>query len=351
MKKTILIIVIIALLTSLFFAIFQIYNPVINGTVFDENKNSLQRVTVKINGRSITTDSNGKFHLRIRKAKEANVEVTKDGYIGYKETLSFEDASHEIEMILLKATKFNLVKEKGVLTIGVSENHLRQYERGTNDNPDLSVDIGIWELISRRIGVKLDVKFYKKEELVNALKNKEVNLILSNEQFIKNSDLLIGMPYYDTSQVACIKVENILIKSVKDLIDKKIGIARNSQAGFEAVKSIKGIPVFYDTCLSAMFIDLKPFKPMRVPTRIDKPIKDEIDAALFDKFVTKYSGQFTDQYKLIDIEASHDNFVFAGLPDDKETVEKINNIIEDSQQYDKIQYLGIVDSCFCMYMD
>jgi ABC-type amino acid transport substrate-binding protein len=351
MKKTILIIVIIALLTSLFFAIFQIYNPVINGTVFDKSKNPLQGATVKINGRSITTDNNGKFHLRIRKGKEVNVEVTKDGYIGYKETLSFEDASHGIEMILLKATKFNLVKEKGVLTIGVSENHLRQYERGTNDNSDLSVDIEIWELISRRIGIKLDVKFYKEEELVNALKNKEVNLILSNEQFIKNSDLLIGMPYYDTSQVACIKVENILIKSVKDLIDKKIGIARNSQAGFEAVKSIKGIPVFYDTCLSAMFIDLKPFKSMRVPARIDKPIKDEIDAALFDKFVTKYSEQFTDQYKLIDIEAVHDNFVFAGLADDKETVEKINNIIEDSQQYDKIQYRGIVDSCFCMYMD
>ncbi len=357
MKKTIIIIVIIALLTSLFFVIFQTYNPVIKGTVFDENKNSLQSATVKINGKSTITDSNGKFHLRIHKAKELNIEVTKEGYIGYKETLSFEDASHEIELVLLKATKFNLVKEKGVLTIGVSKNHLRQYGRG-QDFPDLSVDIEIWELISRRIGIKLDVKFYEDTELVDALKNKSVDLILANEQFIKNSGLLIGMPYYDTSQVACIKVENTSIKSVKDLIDKKMGIARNSQAGFEAVEIIKGIPVLYDTYTWAMTIDLKPFKPIRVPTQIDKPIKDEIDASLFDKFVTEYNGIFTSiygtstgRYKLIDIESNYDNFVFAGLSSDKDLVEKINNILKVSYQYDINQYRDIADNCFWMYME
>jgi len=350
-RKTILIVVIIALLISLFFATFQIYNPVIKGTVFDESKNPLQGSTVKINGRATTSDSNGKFHLRIHKATELNIEVTKDGYIGYKETVSFKDVSHVVELTLLNATKFNLIKEKGVLTVGVSKNHLRQYKIGIGDNPGLLVDIEIWELLARRLGVKLNVKFYKDTELVDALKSNNVDLILSNEQFIKNSGLLIGMPYYDTDQVACIKVENTLIKSVNDLRGKKIGVAKDSQAGIEAVKSIKGIPVFYDTCLSAMFIDLKPFEPRTVPIRIDKPIKDEIDAALFDKFVAKYSGEFTDQYKLIDIKSSHDDFVFAGLSSDKDLIEKINNIIKDSQQYDKIQYLGIVDGCFCMYAD
>jgi ABC-type amino acid transport substrate-binding protein len=350
MKKTILIIVIIALLTSLFFAIFQANNPAIKGTVFDENKNPLQSATVKINGKSTITDSNGKFLLRIHKTKVVDIEITKDAYLSYKETLSFEDASNGIELTLLSATKFNLMKEKGVLTIGVSKNNLRQYAIGTGDNPDTSVDIEIWKLIATRLGVKLDVKFYKDTELVNALKSNSVDIILANVQFLKGSDLLIGMPYYDTSQVACIKVENTSIKTVNDLIGKKIGVAKDSQAGIEAVKSIKGIPVFYDRCLSAIFIDLKPFKPIGI-YQIYKPIKAEIDASFFDKFITKYSSQFTDQYKLIDIESSHDNFAFAGLPDDKETVEKINNIIEDSQQYDKIQYRGIVDSCFCMYMD
>jgi len=350
MKKTILIIVIIALLTSLFFAIFQIYNPVINGTVFDENKNSLQRVTVKINGRSITTDSNGKFHLRIHKAKELNIEVTKEGYIGYKETLSFEDASHGIELILLKATKFNLIKEKGVLTIGVSKNHLRQYGRDLY-YPDLSVDIEIWKLIARRLEVKLDVKFYEDTELVDALKSKSIDLILANEQFIKNSGLLIGMPYYDTDQEACIKVENTSIKSVNDLIGKKVGVAKDSQAGIEAVKSIKGAPVFYDTYSAAMWIDLKPFEPRTVPIRIDKPINDEVDASLFDKFVAEYNRIFTDQYRLIDTKANHDNFVFASMPEDKDIVEKINNILKVSYQYDINQYRDIADNCFWMYME
>ncbi len=356
-RKTILIIVIIALLISLFFAIFQIYNPVIKGTVFDESKNPLQGATVKINGRAATSDSNGKFHLRIHKAIELNIEVTEDGYVGYKETLSFEDASHGIELILLKTTKFNLIKEKGILTIGVSKNHLRQYGRDLY-YPDLSVDIEIWELISRRIGVKLDVEFYKDTELVDALKNKSVDLILVNEQFIKNSGLLIGIPYYDTDQVACIKVENTSIKSVNDLINKKIGVAKDSQAGIEAVKSIKGVPVLYDSYTWPMYIDLKPFEPRTVPIRIDKPIKAEIDASLFDKFVAEYNGIFTSiygtstgRYKLIDIEADHDDFVFAGLSSDKDLVEKINNIIKDSQQYDKIQYSGIVDNCFWMYLE
>jgi len=349
-RKTILIIVIIALLISLFFATFQIYNPVIKGTVFDESKNPIQGAIVKINGRAATSDSNGKFHLRIHKDRKLSIEITKEGYIGYKETLSFEDASHGIELILSKATKFNLIKEKGVLTIGVSKNHLRQYGRGAY-YPDLSVDIEIWKLVAGRLGVKLDVKFYKDTELVDALKNKSVDLILANEQFIKNSNLLIGMPYYDTDQVACIKVENTSIKSVNDLTGKKIGVAKDSQAGIEAVKSIKGIPVLYGSYTWPMHIDLKPFEPRTVPIRIDKPIKAEIDASLFDKFVAKYNGIFTDQYRLIDIKTNHDNFVFAGLLEDKDLIEKINNILKVSYQYDTNQYRDIADNCFWMYMD
>jgi len=351
MKKVIIIIVIIALLASLFFVIFQAYNPAIKGTVFDENKDPLQSATVKINGKSTITDSNGKFHLRIHKTEEVDVEVTKDAYIGYKETLSFEDASNGIELTLLNATKFNLIKEKGVLTIGVSKNHLRQYMIGTGDNPDTSVDIEIWKLIATRLGVKLDVKFYKDTELVGALKNKEVDLILSNEQFIKNSSLLIGTSYYDTSQVACIKVENTSIKTVKDLEDEKLGVAEDSQTGIEAVKSIKGVPVFYDTYSAAMLIDLRPFKPRTIPIRIDKPIKAEVDASLFDKFVAEYNGIFTDQYRLLDIKANHDNFVFASLSEDTDFVEKINNILKASYQYDINQYRDIADSCFWMYME
>jgi len=289
--------------------------------------------------------------LRVHKANELNITVTKEGYIDYKETLPFEDASHGIELVLLKATKFNLIKEKGVLAIGVSENHLRQYRRDPY-YPNLSVDIGIWELISRRIGVRLDIKIYNEGELVNALKNKEVDLILSNEQFLKNSDLSIGISYYDTSQVACIKVENTSVKTIKDLEGKKVGVAKDSLSGFEAVKSISGKPVIYDYSYSpAMLIDLRPFMKRKAPIRIDKPIKDEIDASLFDKFVTKYSGEFTDQYKLIDIKTNHDGFVFAGLPDDKETVEKISGIIEESYKYDKFQLGDIIRGFFWMIMD
>jgi ABC-type amino acid transport substrate-binding protein len=338
--------------------IFQTYNPVIKGTVFDDNKNPIRDALVKINGKSTTSDSNGKFHLRIHKAKEVNVEVTKDVYISYKETISFEDAPNGIELMLLKATKLNLIKKKGVLTIGVSKNHLRQYGRDPVYYPDLSVDIEIWKLIAKRLGVKLDVKFYKDTELVDALKSNSVDLILANEQFIKNSGLLIGMPYYNTSQVACIKVENTSIKTVNDLKGKKIGVAKDSQAGIEAVKSIKGIPILYDTYIWAMTIDLQPFKPIRVPTQIDKPIKAETDASLFDKFVAEYNGIFTsiygtstDRYKLIDIESNHDNFVFAGLSSDKDIVEKINNILKVSYQYDRNQYSEISDNCFWMYME
>jgi ABC-type amino acid transport substrate-binding protein len=349
-KKPVLIIVIIALLISLFFAIFQIYNPVINGTVFDESKNPLQGATVKINGRTATSDSSGKFRLRIHKNIKLNIEATKDGYINYSKTLLFKDISPGLELTLLRATKLNLIKKKGVLTIGVSKNHLRQYERD-RCYPDSSIDIEIWKLISRRIGVKLNVKFYKDTELVNALKNKSADLILANEQFIKNSGLLIGIPYYPTDQVACIKVKNTSIKSANDLMNKKIGVAKDSQAGIEAVKSIKGVPVLYDSYTWAMYVDLKPFEPIKVPIRINKPIKAEIDAFLLDKFVAEYSEISKDQYKLIDIKANHDDFVFAGLLSDKDLIEKINNIIKDSKQYDKIQYSEIVDNCFWMYMD
>lgn len=288
--------------------------------------------------------------MRVHKANELNIIVTKEGYIDYNAKLSFKDAANGIDLTILKATKLNLIKKKGVLTIGVSKNHLRQY-RSYVYYPHLSVDIEIWQFIASSLGVKLDVKFYKDTELVTALKNKEVDLILSNEQFIKNSDLLIGMSYYDTSQVACIKVENTSVKMIKDLAGKKIGVARDSQAGIEAVKSIKGIPVFYDTYSAPICIDLKPFQPITAPIKIDKPINVEIDASLFDKFVTEYNGIFDDQLKLLNIKSGHDNFVFASLQDDTDFVEAIKNIIKNSYQDYVSKYKEIADNCFWMYME
>jgi len=351
MRKVVIAIVVIVTIVSLGFVIFQSYNPVIQGKVVDEDGKPVKGAHIKIANKSTDTDANGNFTIRIRKNKEVEVEVSKEGYITLKQTASLKNTSNNFKLTLLRATKLNLVKEKGTLTIGVSKNHLRQYERRGIHYPVLSVDIEIWKLIAKKIGVNLNVKFYKDAELAAALKNKEVDLILGNEQFLKNSSLLIGIPYYNTNQVACIKVENKDVKTVKDLEGKKIGVAKDSQAGIEAVKSIKGIPVFYDTYSASMLIDLKPFKPMTAPIKIDKPINAEVDASLFDKFVAEYSGEFTEQFRLLDIKSLHDNFAFACLPEDGDLVKAINNTIKNSHQNDIGKYRDITDNCFWMYME
>ncbi len=349
MRKVIIAIVAVVAIASLGFVIFQSYNPVIQGKVLDKDGSPIKGAHIKIANKSTDTDANGNFTIRIRKDKEVEVEASKEGYITLKQTTSLKNTSNDIKLILLRATKLNLVKVKGVLTIGVSKNHLRQYERRGIHYPILSVDIEMWKLIAKKIGVNLDVKFYKDGKL--ALKNKEVDLILGNEQFLKNSSLLVGMPYYNTSQVACIKAENKNVKTVNDLEGKKIGVAKDSQAGIETVKSIKGIPVFYDTYSASMLIDLKPFKPMTAPIMIDKPINAEVDASLFDKFVVEYSGEFTEQFRSLDIKSPHDNFVFVCLLGDGDFVDTINNTIKSSHQNDISKYRDIADNCFWMYVE
>lgn len=351
MRKVITAIAAVVAVVSLGFAIFQSYNPVIQGKVLDKDGSPIKGALVKIANKSTDTDANGNFTIRIRKDKEAEVEVSKEGYITLKQTISSKNTSNDLKLILLRATKLNLVKVKGTLTIGVSKNHLRQFERRGVHYPVLSVDIEMWKLIAKEIGVNLNVKFYKDGKLAAALKNKEVDLILGNEQFLKNSGLLIGMPYYNTSQVACIKAENKAVKTVKDSGGKKIGVAKDSQAGIEAVKSIKGIPVFYDTYSASMLIDLKPFKPLTAPIRIDKPINAEVDASLFDKFVVEYSGAFTGQFSSLDIKSPHDNFAFACLLEDGDFANTINNTIKNSRQNDISKYRDIADNCFWMYME
>ncbi len=185
MRKVIIATVAVVTIVSLGFVIFQSYNPVIQGKVLDKYGSPIEGVHIKIANKSTDTDANGNFTIRIRKDKEVEVEASKEGYITLKQTTSSKNTSNDLKLILLRATKLNLVKEKGVLTIGVSKNCLRQYERRGIHYPVLSVDIEIWKLIAEKIGVNLDVKFYKDGELAAALKNKEVDLILGNEQFLK----------------------------------------------------------------------------------------------------------------------------------------------------------------------
>ena len=122
-----------------------------------------------------------------------------------------------------------MIQEKGELIVGIYPYFapmIYKEENGDFTGHDL-------ELIER-IAKELDVKPKYKEmlfpELFIALKNKEVDVIISSITITaeRSKHTLFSVPYFDGGQIIIIKADNNEISSVEDLKDKKVGTLKGT---------------------------------------------------------------------------------------------------------------------------
>ncbi len=130
------------------------------------------------------------------------------------------------------------VKENGKLVIGVDIPYgvMEFYDKS---GKAVGIDIDIANEIVSRIGVSLVVKKMPFSKLFDALKNGEVDVVISAVTITseRQKKMLFSVPYLDAGVSIAVRKDNMDIKSVENLKGKKVGVLKGTIAEGLATKS------------------------------------------------------------------------------------------------------------------
>ena len=142
-------------------------------------------------------------------------------------------------------TSLSDIKRNGTLKVG-SDLDFGNLEYHDLNNNIIGLNIDIAKKIAEKLEVNLSFKNYSHEELFAKLRSGEIDLAISEIPEIPavDNDLSFSTPYYSTGQIVITRIDNQNINTIKDLLDKKIGVLKNSNAYSEAKKYSKTLTVY-----------------------------------------------------------------------------------------------------------
>ncbi len=121
------------------------------------------------------------------------------------------------------------IKDKGTLVVGIDApfGMMEFYDESGNL---VGVDIDVAKEIASAIGVDLEHKNMPFDELFDAVKNKEVDVIISTVTITpeRQETMLFSIPYFDGGNVVVAGSEYRNMKLPEDLRDKKVGVLKGT---------------------------------------------------------------------------------------------------------------------------
>lgn len=128
-------------------------------------------------------------------------------------------------------TDFSLldIKEKGKLVVGMDIPYgvMEFFDESGNA---VGIDIDIAKEITSKIGVELEIKTMPFDDLFGAVKNEEVDVVISATTITleRQEEMLFSIPYFDTGLVVVIGIDNKDINVPDGLKDKKVGVLKGT---------------------------------------------------------------------------------------------------------------------------
>jgi len=121
------------------------------------------------------------------------------------------------------------VQESGKLVIGVDIPYGVMEFYGSDGKP-AGIDIDISKEIAAGIGVKPEFRTMAFDNLFNALKKKDVDVVLSAVTITpeRQKTLLFSIPYLSASTVLAVAKDNTAVNSVADISNAKLGVLKGT---------------------------------------------------------------------------------------------------------------------------
>ncbi len=121
------------------------------------------------------------------------------------------------------------IKDKGTLVVGIDAPFgvMEFYDESGNL---VGVDIDLAKEIASAIGVDLEHKNMPFDELFDAVKTEEVDVIISTVTITpeRQETMLFSIPYFDGGNVVVGRSEHRDMKLPEDLLDKKVGVLKGT---------------------------------------------------------------------------------------------------------------------------
>jgi len=248
-------------------------------------------------------------------------------------TQSVRDALLDIKEVIFVKNVFGLflcllflcacsrTNDTNILKIGTDATYPPFEIIDTTTGELVGFDIDLMKEICKEISKKPEFIIVPFDGIIAGLKQKKYDAIISAMTITDERSKEVGFskPYFLAGQSIVVREDNNSIKSLNDLINKKIGVQLGTTGEIEAKKILNVVVVSYDN-ISAAFIDLK-------NGRIDAIIND----IPTNRLIVNQKGKM----KIVGEPLTKECYGIAVRQEDKKLLELINCTL------DKIQKNGI----------
>ena len=191
-------------------------------------------------------------------------------------------------------------------------------------------DIDLMKAICEELGVKCEFTVVPFDGIISGLKNNKYDVIISAFTITPERQKMVefSQPYYQAGQSIAIRLDEQGIKSIDDLVGKRVGVQLGT-TGEILAKKIKGAEVISYDNIGAAFIDMDNHK---------------LDAVINDKPTSERVIAIKGKAKIVGETLTSENYGIAVRKGEQRLLDAINNTLKKLHSSGKIKQ--IKDSWF-----
>lgn len=190
----------------------------------------------------------------------------------------------------------------------------------------IGFDIDLMSAVCEELGVDCEFIVVPFDGIVSGLKNHKYDVVISAFTITPEREKMVGFsqPYYQAGQSIAVRIDEQKIKSIDDLVGKKVGVQLGT-TGEILAKKIEGAEIISYDNIGAAFIDMDNHK---------------LDAVINDKPTSERVIAIKGKAKIVGQTLTSENYGIAVRKSEQKLLDAINNSLEKLQASGKIQKIN-----------
>lgn len=190
----------------------------------------------------------------------------------------------------------------------------------------IGFDIDLMSAVCEELGVDCEFIVVPFDGIVSGLKNHKYDVVISAFTITPEREKMVGFsqPYYQAGQSIAVRIDEQKIKSIDDLVGKKVGVQLGT-TGEILAKKIDGAEIISYDNIGAAFIDMD---------------NHRLDAVINDKPTSERVITVKGKAKIVGETLTSENYGMAVRKGEKRLLDAINKSLEKLHNIGKIQQIN-----------
>ena len=190
----------------------------------------------------------------------------------------------------------------------------------------IGFDIDLMSAVCEELGVKCEFTVVPFDGIVSGLKNNKYDVIISAFTITSEREKMVdfSQPYYQAGQSIAVRLDEQKIKSIDDLVGKKVGVQLGTTGEIRA-KKIEGAEIISYDNIGAAFIDMDNHK---------------LDAVINDKPTSERVIAVKGKAKIVGETLTSENYGMAVRKGEQRLLDAINESLEKLKATGKLQKIN-----------